>query len=84
MNSIQSKWDIFRTRVIHHGAPQIQKDEMKMAYYAGASSFFELEMEITRMDLDDDESAALIEKLHIELQEFAKQKIAEAIRKQNG
>ncbi len=44
MNTMQTKWDCFQQIVLPDGVSEIQRTEMKRAFYAGAKSFFDLQL----------------------------------------
>ena len=44
MNTMQAKWDYFEKIVLPDGVSEIQRTEMKRAFYAGANSFFDLQL----------------------------------------
>ncbi len=69
-NSIKGAWEFFSVRVISSKAPQIQKDEMNKAFYAGASACFELVMSFT--NYSDDEAELKMTQLNLEFINYAK------------
>lgn len=69
---IESGWTGFRALVIPPSAPQLQVDEMKKAFYAGAHHFFAAVMSV--MDDGDEPSDADLARMQnaaAELRSFA-------------
>lgn len=53
MNTIKDEWEDFRDKVIHPEAPEIQKEEMKLAFYAGVKSYMALQQVLDTIKSDD-------------------------------
>ena len=68
--TIAEAWVYFQNRVIHTDAPQIQKDEMRKAFFAGASSCFDLMMDIS--DLPQSDVELKMSELHEEFSNYGK------------
>lgn len=68
MNTIQSSWEDYRSKVLPQDAPSIQITECRRAFYAGANSLLHLSMTISM--LSDDAGVHALEGLHQEVQQF--------------
>jgi len=67
------QWNEFSRQIIHKDAPEIQKREMRRAFYAGAQSILFRVIESFAPESEPtDEDLKIIEDLHQELQDFAK------------
>jgi len=71
MNTIQQQWCMFEKTVIPVDAPQMQRQEMRRAFYAGAESMLRLQYGMG--DVSDDAGVAMIEGWHDECRRFAQQ-----------
>ena len=72
MKTVQSKWEGFSEATMPKDAPEIQTQEMKRSFYAGAFSMFSLMKEIS--DQHAEETAAkMLDTLDQESQSFFKQ-----------
>lgn len=72
MNTVQDKWKGFSEAVMPKDASDIQTQEMKRSFYAGAFSMFSLMKEIS--DQHSEETAAkMLDTLDQESQAFFKQ-----------
>lgn len=58
MNTVQNKWEQFKEMTMPKNAPDIQTQEMKRSFYAGAFSMFNLMIDIS--DKHTEEKAAKI------------------------
>lgn len=74
--TIAQMWDVFRNIVlVPINAPEVQVLEMKKAFYAGATSFFDVMM--ANGNLPDAEAEAELGKLSNEMQSFAMSLVAD-------
>jgi len=70
MNTIQSKWDSFRTSVIPKNAPHVQVKEMSNAFFAGAISVINITDAISDSNISEDAGVEMLEGLHDECRRF--------------
>lgn len=70
MKTIADAWSTFAAQVMPKGAPQVQHQEMRRAFYAGAHSALCLMGAIADEASSEEAGAALIEALHRELARF--------------
>lgn len=68
--TIAEAWSYFQNRVVYPKAPQIQKDEMRKAFFAGAASCFDLMMDISASPTK--EANAKMAELHNEFLNYAR------------
>lgn len=68
--TIAQAWNYFQSKVVSPSAPQIQKDEMRKAFFAGASSCFDLIMSFT--EFPNAVSELKMTELHREFENYAK------------
>ncbi|WP_228937480.1 hypothetical protein [Paraburkholderia saeva] len=66
--TIAENWDLFDKRVIDPSAPQIQRNEMRMAFYAGIHTMLCLQFELAA--LDNLQALAVLNSLHREGERF--------------
>ena len=66
----QKQWQDFEKSVIPPNAPAVQRQEMRRAFYAGASAMFNLTRKLGDEDVDEDEAVLVLEGLEQELAEF--------------
>jgi len=71
MNTIQSQWEAFCVLCMPKDAPQIQMQEMKRAFYAGAEGMIRLLH--TTGEASEDGGVMMIEGWHEECRQFALQ-----------
>ena len=69
LNTIQAEWDSFLKVVISEDAPTVQKIEMKRAFYAGAKSFFNVQIQIPD-GISKEAEEAMLSGLVDELEQF--------------
>lgn len=69
MNTIDDTWRSFAENVIHVDAPQIQRNEMKKAFYAGAYAVLCITCG-PLTDADEDDAVRMLEGLHEECRQF--------------
>lgn len=70
MRTIQAVWDKYQKDVLPQGCSQIQLQETRRAFYAGAAAVLGITLELAVIDIDDDAGAAIIEGLHVESANF--------------
>ena len=73
MNTIQEQWEQFESLVINPNAPDVQRSEMKRAFYAGAQALLNVEWAIADTSLSDDAVVEMLEGCYQEIQMFADQ-----------
>jgi hypothetical protein len=73
MNTIQSKWELFERLVIPKDAPEIQRKEMRRAFYAGAEAILQLQFVIGEESISEDAAMAMLTGLHSECAQFGQQ-----------
>ena len=67
------QWDQFSRSVLPRDAPQVQRTEMRRAFYAGAQSIlFRVIQALTPESEPTDKDVDLLQDVHDELKEFAK------------
>lgn len=66
--SIAAWWDDFAARVLPEDAPEVQRVEMRRAFYAGVASLLITQKKLA--DLTDDEGAAALDKIEREYTAF--------------
>ena len=71
MRSVQQEWESYRNAVIPPDAPQIQHQECKRAFYAGAHSIMQFLMSMSDDNLSEEAGSAILEGLRQELCDFA-------------
>jgi hypothetical protein len=71
LNTIQEQWEQFSTLVIPKNAPDIQKQEMRRAFYAGVQATLRIQFEIGNSSITEVAGVAMLEGLHEECQLFA-------------
>ncbi len=71
MNTIQEQWALFSTLVIPANAPAIQKQQMKLAFYAGVESTLRIQFNIGDKAISEDAGVAILEGIHDECRRFA-------------
>lgn len=70
MRSIQEQWDDFSKNIIPRGAGEIQRDECKKSFYAGALTMIEAMGEIATAGLSEQAEEATINGLQSEIVDF--------------
>lgn len=72
MRTIAQQWTEFEGRVLPAGAPDIQRREMKRAFYAGFFGALMAGMEMAdESKASDDVGVTMIQRLHDECHRFA-------------
>jgi hypothetical protein len=69
MKSIAQRWAEFEQRVIATDAPQIQRDEMRIAFYAGCATMIDVENEVASI-VDDALCVLVLEVIYQEVWKF--------------
>lgn len=69
--TVASAWEEFSSRVLHPASPEIQRIEMRRAFYAGYYSNIIACVEIADQVQDDDAAVAEYQKLDDECRAFA-------------
>ena len=65
---VDTQWTRFEKEVIHKEAPEIQKEEIKKAFFAGA--FVSFSAMINTADLEEKQAVKIIESLAKELEDY--------------
>lgn len=71
MNTIQEQWELFSTMVIPKDAPDIQKQEMRRAFYAGVEALLRIEAIIISSAVSKEAGMAMLKGVHEECKLFA-------------
>lgn len=69
LKSLFTQWQSYQAKVVPKGAPLVQREECRRAFYAGAAAMFGLALEAT-VPQDEDECEANLARLHAELEAF--------------
>jgi hypothetical protein len=69
---VAEAWASYEREVIPDTAGATQRKESRRAFYAGASAMFRLVGGVGIDDISEDQGAAMIERLHLELHAFAR------------
>lgn len=67
--TIGEEWASYQTEVVPADAPEVQREECKRAFYAGAQAMFSAVMEAAEPE-EDEACDARMEALHRELQDW--------------
>lgn len=67
---LKREWVSFANAVIPHGAPLVQRREMRRAFYAGAQTMLTLCAALGAEEYSEQEGAQVLEELTQELQKF--------------
>jgi hypothetical protein len=65
------KWESYLREVIPAAAPDVQIQECRRAFYAGAQGMFTAMYHVSTDDISEDQGAEHLEELNQELQAFA-------------
>jgi hypothetical protein len=76
LNTLAAEWALFERAVVSVAAGDVQRSEMRLAFYAGASAVLALYNRVAAT-VSDDAAVAILEGLHQEAKAFA-----EAMRRQ--
>jgi hypothetical protein len=71
-NIIGGAWQSFREMCIHKDAPAVQVEEMRKAFYGGATSILSTMLAVGESDISDVNAMRIMTSLHEEVQAFAK------------
>jgi len=71
MNTIQQQWETFSDLCMPKDAPEIQTQEMRRSFYAGAEGMIQLLY--TTFEVSEDAGVAMIEGWHEECRQFSQQ-----------
>jgi len=71
MNTIAQQWELFSKFVMPNDVPEIQRQEMRRAFYGGAESILRLQFAIG--DNSEDAGIAMIQGWYDECKLFAQQ-----------
>jgi hypothetical protein len=71
MRTIAGEWDKFVMLVLPPDAPQIQRTEMRRAFYAGVESALRMQWDAGEEKVSEDQAMALFTAWHDECQRFA-------------
>ena len=77
MNTIKEQWDSFRMLVVPADASEVQLQETRRAFYAGAEAMMRIQFNIGDKDVSEDEGVAILSACHDEAEE-----VAQKVRKQ--
>lgn len=72
MKTIQSGFESFNKDVIPVQAPAIQRREMRMAFYAGATHIIQTMIALGEPNISEEAGVMILENLRLEAVEFAK------------
>lgn len=70
MRTIKAKWDSFEAKVLPKDCSEVQREEMRRAFYAGAAALLALNDEIAAFDTEA-KGIALLSALYEEAEAFA-------------
>ncbi len=70
-NTIAGAWDAFSAIAIHRDAPDIQRREMQMAFYAGAAAVLGIPLDIASARTSEEAGMHMLQGLHEEANAFA-------------
>lgn len=70
-NTIAAQWESFQALAMPATAPSIQRLEMRLAFYAGATALLGITQRIGEKDISDSAGVALLQSLHEEAEAFA-------------
>lgn len=74
-NTIQQEWEGFSASVLPKNAPQIQRDEMRQAFFAGAWTVVCQTIRIGEDDVSEQEGIDQISRVRAEIEEFKREYI---------
>lgn len=73
MNTITSQWELFNALVIPKDAPDLQRREMRRAFFCGAESILRMQIELGKPEVSENAGIAIMEGWHDECHRFAAQ-----------
>ena len=71
MNTIKEQWERFSDLIIPQNAPEIQKEEMRRAFYCGVEAMSRIQFNIGDSSVTEDEAIKILEGIHQECELFA-------------
>lgn len=75
--SIAANWEIFEKQTLHAVTSEAQRNDMRMAFYAGCAVIYEMLMRTANSD-GEESGLQLIATIDYELREEAAQRVAQA------
>lgn len=69
---IEEQWMAFERAVLAPTAPEVQRTEMRKAFYAGAAVLFKVLMDLGEPEISEDVGEATLERIGNEIQAYAK------------
>ena len=76
--SLAAWWQEYESQVIPRAADDIQRQEMRNAFYAGAGAVMQVNFEIGEPSVSEEEGLRMLDRLRDELLGFVREKAAEA------
>ena len=73
VKTIEQRWESFEKNVINPNAPEIQRVEMRNAFYAGAESMLQGVMVASEASVSDEEGVDILESYHQQMRDFAQE-----------
>lgn len=67
--NIAQLWTVFAGMVLAPNAPQLQRDEMRMSFYAGFTEAFKITTDLAT-ELSEEQAVKVLSVLSLEAQEF--------------
>ena len=74
-NTIQAEWDSFSSQVIPNEAPETQKEEMKLAFYAGVHAILSIMANMEQANFSEEAGGAVLNSLFEETDAFIRSTI---------
>lgn len=71
MNTVQEQWSSFEKMVISPNAPEVQRTEMRRAFYAGVEAMLRIQWAIGDAAISEDAGMAILQGVHDECRQFA-------------
>lgn len=71
MNSIEGKWQEYRTRVVPKDASETQVMEARRAFYAGAGSLFSIVLDLADKKVSEKAGVAVVRSIDEEIRLFS-------------
>lgn len=70
MKTIQENWQLFLALAVPADAPDVQKRETKIAFYAGCQAMFQINVDIASPNVSEAQGIKALEKCAEELRAF--------------
>lgn len=70
MRTVQAEWEEFERRVMPRGAPPVQRNEMRRAFFAGAYGMLSMSAALGNADVPEDDAVASLEGWKNEIEAF--------------